>query len=717
MTAVKKSELAVEQSYVAMLYRELDARRQAAQLAIDTARIGPTTGTKQGMTERDAREQQYAAELSRLNAVERGLCFGRIDLQDGNRLYIGRIGIRSESHEALLVDWRAPAATAFYRATAAEPDGVRRRRHLRTKGREVVGLDDDVFDLAQVSSDERPTLAGEAALLSALTSSRTGRLSDIVATIQTEQDSAIRADLDGILVVQGGPGTGKTVVALHRVAYLLYTHREKLRHRGVLLVGPNPTFLRYIDQVLPGLGETDVVLASIADLYPDIRATGIDPPEMAAAKGDLRMVDVLAQAVRDRQHVPDQDLDVVFDRHVIPLRRRACTDAIERARRAQLPHNAARLICHHHLLTALTDELLIQLHYETAGDDDRTWLRRELAADPGVQANLDSIWPKLTPEQLLQQLYGDHLWTPADVPLLDEAAELLGDDGIETQRQQAKQDAVEEAEVEYAKDVMQLFGVWDRTVDDDLNEQHAVLFASRYRNRQDHRSTAERAADDREWTYGHIVVDEAQEVSPMAWRMLLRRCPSRSMTIVGDLAQASQASTGTAPTDWADVFPDGMTWQLRELTINYRTPEPVMRPAAAVLGHTNPAATLPRSVRTDGDSPWFARTTKTALTRRLRDAIDAERQHGTVAIIGAAATELRRALLGTENHTPEALDEPVVVLSALQSKGLEFDSVIVVEPADLPPNDLYVALTRATQRLGVIHTKRLPSYLQGARTA
>lgn len=723
MTFANQTELRLEQSYVAMLYRHLDARRTSAREAIRAARVGPTSGTKQGMTERDATEQQYAEELSQLNTVERGLCFGRLDLADGDRLYIGRIGLLDEDRDVLLVDWRARAATPFYRATAADPGGVHRRRHLRIRGREVIGLDDDVFDLTDVSSAERSTLTGEAALLATLTAPRTGRLSDIVATIQAEQDSAIRADLNGILVVQGGPGTGKTVVALHRVAYLLYTHREKLSHRGVLLIGPNPTFLRYIDQVLPALGETDVVLASIGDLYPGIRATGTEPRDIAAAKGDRSMVDVLARAVRDRQRVPEHDLAVGFDKHVIPLRRKACADAIGRAQRTRLPHNAARLVCHHHLLTALVDELLVQLHYENAADDDRAWLRRELRTDSGVQAALDTIWPRLSPEQLLTELYADDPflqrdpaapWTPADVPLLDEAAELLGDDGIEAQQEQQRTAADEQAEIDYAKEVMAIFGLWDGTVSDELNEERAALFARRYNHVHDARSTAERAANDREWAFGHVVVDEAQEISAMAWRMLLRRCPSRSMTVVGDLAQAGAVN---APTDWADVF--DTSWQLRELTINYRTPEPIMGPAAAVLARTNPSTTLPTSVRTDGDGPWLLRTTAQALTDRLRTGIRAEQEHGAVAVICAAtqATRLRRELLGTELHTTESLDEPVVVLSVAQSKGLEFDSVIVVEPADIAresDNDLYVALTRATQRLGILHTKSLPTALRCA---
>ncbi|HEV3399041.1 MAG TPA: helicase, partial [Actinomycetes bacterium] len=291
------AELEHEQAYVSLLYRRLDTLRERTQAELERALGYEGGGNVQARVDRDAFVSRHSARLAQLNGAEHGLCFGRLDLSGGSHLYIGRMGLLDEDREPLLVDWRAPAAQPFYRATWATPDGVVRRRHLRTRGRAVLGIEDDVLDLEGLSDAERDGLSGEAALLAALTASRTGRMTDIVATIQAEQDRIIRSDLPGILVVQGGPGTGKTAVALHRAAYLLYTHRQRLARRGVLVVGPNPTFLRYIEQVLPSLGETDVLLSTVGTLFPGVAATAQEPVEAAAVKGDPRMVEVLAAAI------------------------------------------------------------------------------------------------------------------------------------------------------------------------------------------------------------------------------------------------------------------------------------------------------------------------------------------------------------------------------------------------------------------------------------
>ena len=268
--SVLKHEIAQEQGYVTMLYEVLDRARDRATAELRRVHGGPTTGTDQAATERDSFARIYAGRSDQLMTVERGLCFGRIDPVDGATFYIGRIGLFNDDHDPLLIDWRAPVAQPFYRATAADPIGVFRRRHIRLAGRTVVGVDDDILDLAALDDHDRENLIGEAALFASLSADRTGRMSEIVATIQAEQDAIIRSGLPGVLVVQGGPGTGKTVVALHRAAYLLYTHREQLARRGVLVVGPNPTFLRYIEQVLPSLGETEVVLSTIGELLPGV---------------------------------------------------------------------------------------------------------------------------------------------------------------------------------------------------------------------------------------------------------------------------------------------------------------------------------------------------------------------------------------------------------------------------------------------------------------
>ena len=306
-----------EQSYVSMLYSRLDdLREQAATSLAASLKEDAVGATMQARSERDAIAGRYSDQVARYSAVEGGLCFGRLDYDDGQRSYVGRIGLFDDAgdYEPLLLDWRAPAARPFYLATAASPEGVKRRRHIRTRGRTVVSLDDEVLDVAaaRAAGLTHDELTGESALLGALTATRTGRMQDIVATIQAEQDRIIRSDPSGVLVVQGGPGTGKTAVALHRAAYLLYTYRQQLETRGVLIVGPNATFLRYISQVLPSLAETGVLLCTLGDLYPGVRARRYEPAATAALKGRTEMADVLAAAVEAYQKVPEGKLSVTW---------------------------------------------------------------------------------------------------------------------------------------------------------------------------------------------------------------------------------------------------------------------------------------------------------------------------------------------------------------------------------------------------------------------
>src|ERR1700677_5068694 len=327
-----------EQAYVDMLYGLLDTARERARQALTTTHAtGTSGGTFQARVEREVTAVEQARRLAQLEGVEHGLCFGRTDsgvaeVQDvpeiadaedaagpASTLYIGRIGLRDDEHEPRLIDWRAPAARPFYAATPKDPNGLIRRRHIYTKRRTVTAIDDEVFDLDRMSDDDKKSLSGEAMLIASINQARTGRMSDVVATIQSEQDRVIRAALQGVTVVQGGPGTGKTVAALHRAAYLLYTHRQTLERRGILIIGPNAVFLRYISQALPSLGETDVVLHTLGDLFPGVRATETRDPA-AVVKGDERMVRVLQQAVRDRQQAPKADLDIDADRVHIPLR-------------------------------------------------------------------------------------------------------------------------------------------------------------------------------------------------------------------------------------------------------------------------------------------------------------------------------------------------------------------------------------------------------------
>ncbi|MEO7195514.1 MAG: AAA family ATPase [Pseudonocardiaceae bacterium] len=773
-------DVAAEQDYLTLLYQHLDERRRYTSRRLAEVLRAPHTGTPQALSERDAAAAMYAEQLATLDGVEQGLCFGRLDLhqdshsdeddddEDGRR-YIGRLGLLDEErdYQPLLIDWRAPAARPFYTATAARPEGVRRRRHIRTRSRTVLGVEDEVLDIAvdDGAAGQDPTLTSltsEAALMAALTQSRTGQMSDIVETIQAEQDRIIRAKPQGVLVVQGGPGTGKTAVALHRAAYLLYTHRRQLAKRGVLVVGPNATFLRYIGHVLPSLGETSVLLCTVAQLHPGLHARGVELDETAAVKGSLEMVKVLVAAIRDRQQVPTEPLELTIEGQSVRLDERVCQAARTRARRSRAPHNEAKRIFHQEVVAALAERVANRLGgagRELLSRGDVADIRAELGASPELTAALETLWPTLTPERLLADLYADPrrlasatervldprecdllarsapdpeldgeldpelVWTPADVPLLDEAAELLGSDGSE---QAAREAAALRAELQYAQGVLDILDL-DEDLDPELLRATDLIDADRLADRQRQRhygSTAERAAADRTWTYGHIIIDEAQELSPMAWRVLMRRCPSRSMTVVGDLAQTgNRAGAGS----WQDVLGPyvAQRWRLEELTINYRNPAEVAELADAVLAAIDVDVTPPRSVRATGVPPRAVRVggLSGGLHGALADALPAVVAEeaaavgaGRVGVLGPASAmaELSTCLPAASGAD---LDAPVTALTVTQAKGLEFDAVVLVDPAAIVAesprglSDLYVALTRTTHRLCIVHPGELPEVL------
>ncbi|WP_377273015.1 HelD family protein [Peterkaempfera sp. SMS 1(5)a] len=744
-------ELRAENAYVGRLYDRLEAQRAFASARLREIHLQDRGGTAQSRMERDTLEIHHTRRLAELHAAEYGLCFGRIESADGERQYIGRIALSDEDHEPLLTDWRAPAAEPFYRATPAAPGGVAGRRHLRSKGRTVVDFDDDAFGLNALAGRDSSELSGETALLASLTAARTGRMGDIVSTIQAEQDRVIRSELGGVLVVQGGPGTGKTVVALHRAAYLLYTHRDRLAKRGVLVIGPNTTFLRYIDQVLPALGESEVVLSSIGALYPGVTGTDTETPEAAAVKGDGRMARVLADALEGLRQLPEDSWTITVGRrspyHVeLEIGRALCERAHAAAHRTGEPHNLARP----DLVERLSSELALRIARDRGGNmnlDDVANLADALVGEPEFQAVADRLWPLLSPEQLLTTLFGSPEllarampdfseaqraallrddpgpgqdpapWTTDDVPLLDEAAELLGPLPGSTVSRQAQLTA---QELEFAKVVLEDFGVG-------LVEMDAEMLARQYQGEQSLRPLAERAAEDRTWGFGHVIVDEAQELSPMAWRLLTRRCPGRSMTIVGDLAQTGAPAGLSSWSEALEEYTAGR-WRTVELTVNYRTPAEIMRITEGVLRAVDPALTVPTAVRSGGVRPWSLRIPEEDRGAALRAVVERELaalDGGRMAVIHAPSLpgELVDALAELDGVVvadgPSALDSPVVLMTAAQAKGLEFDAVLVVEPAEILAahtrgvNDLYVALTRATRNLGVVHSRELPQMLEG----
>ncbi len=761
-----------EQRYITVLYDRLDELKQRASQHLATV-MRQVGGTHAARSEREALAVMYTQQRAQLDAAENGLCFGRLEFDDGAKTYIGRIGMHAENddYDQLLMDWRADAARPFYLATAASPGGVKVRRHIKTKGRTITSLDDEVLDLAFADPNRHEGLTGESALLAALNTSRTGRMRDIVETIQAEQDHIIRSALPGVLVVEGGPGTGKTAVALHRAAYLLYTYRRQLEKRGVLVVGPNATFLRYIGQVLPSLGETSVMLATVGDLMPGIKATGSEPAEVALIKGRLAMAKVIAAAVRDRQVAPHSGLEMRFEKDVYKISKQAISRCRERARRSRMRHNQARQVFVREMLNEAARVVAGKLGADPFGGGnlmgrtDIEDLRAELRDDPEVRAAIGRLWPVLTPQQLIGDLYASprrlataapslsaadrerlrrpagSAWTPADVPLLDEAAEMLGEDDRAEKAAAKRRRQQEEA---YAQGVLDIIG---RDDDDDpeilmgADMLEASRLAQRY-DQDEYLTPAERAAADRTWAFGHVIVDEAQELSPMAWRTLMRRCPAKSMTIVGDIAQTGDIS-GSA--SWSDALGAyvGDRWRLAPLTVNYRTPAEIMTVAADVLAAIDPAARPPASVRESGVRPWRLAASERELAPSVaraaaRLAAD-QAGEGTLAVLSPAdrLADLRAAVdaaLGDNLAGIEAggagpgdgrgalsldadLERPVVVLTVREAKGLEFDSVLVADPAKIIAEsarglgDLYVALTRATQRVGVIYTGQLPDVL------
>ena len=349
------ADLAHERDYVAGLYARLDELREEKRDQLAQVRRAGAVGTMQNVSERDAFAALYEDRLAQLDAVDDRLVFGRLDLDSGEAQYIGRIGLTTEDLQRLMVDWRAPEAGHFYQATAFDRQGVRRRRHLILQGREVKAIEDDVLDADMLADNE--SLQGEGALLAALNSKRTGRMSDIVGTIQAEQDRIIRSSISGALVVQGGPGTGKTAVALHRAAYLLYTHRDRLKTAGVLLVGPSSSFMKYIERVLPSLGETGVVMASVGRLMPGINAVPEPEADVAAIKGRLDMADVIANAVANRQRIPAENRDSQSRRTQAGPHAPAGPPRPGTARSTGKPHNEARVTFVKILLRELTEQM------------------------------------------------------------------------------------------------------------------------------------------------------------------------------------------------------------------------------------------------------------------------------------------------------------------------------------------------------------------------
>ena len=703
-------ELAIEQAHVDLVYARLEEATAAAQQVARAGRslfqsdrssfVREEDGT--GLFERDVFAYQTAKRLAELDAETEGLVFGRIDRTDHEIRYIGRIGVRDADYEPLVIDWRAPAAEPFYRATPTHPMDVVRRRVLRCQGERVTGIEDDLLDADHDAG--HLVVLGEGALMAALSRARGHQMRDIVATIQSEQDEAIRAPWQGFTLISGGPGTGKTVVALHRAAFLLYSNRRRFENGGVLVVGPSRVFMNYIERVLPSLGEDSVVLRSIGSVASDvvsISGDAVDSAEVAAIKGSLRMVTVLRNLV----HTPPQsvplDLRLTMKGHALVLR----PAALDRIRADVLAHhklNAGREPAEKALIAALWRGRPAEL------DVERDEFEEEVRSHPAYRMFGNAWWPTMAAPAVLQRLadpvltarvagpmlsqteqellsasyaglsvhHGPPPWTAADGALLDELVSLLGPVPAEENQEVSLFLEGDDAEVSEVVTTMERLS----------QPQEVDPFATVHD------------------TYAHILVDEAQDVTPMQWRMLRRRGASASWTIVGDPAQSSWPDAGEYERAIEELIGRAPVRRFR-MSTNYRSPAEVFELAARVVATEFPTVDIPAAVRSTGIEPDLR---SVAADRVAEESVEIVRSllslvAGTIGVIGPPSRQAALARALHDADLPGA--SRVVVVTALQAKGLEYDAVLVVGPDEIVAESaggirtLYVALTRPTQRL------------------
>jgi hypothetical protein len=714
---VKDEEIAAEQVRVDHAYARLEDMRAGARRMIEEGHRQAQAGTKSSLVDRDAMVHQAAVRVHQLDVAEEGLVFGRLDLADGETLYIGRIGVRTSEHDSLVIDWRAPAAEAFYRATPEQPHGVVRRRVLHCRGRKVIDIEDD---LLMPAAGENLTIVGDGAFLASLARTREGTMRDIVATIQREQDKVIRAPADGTVVVRGGPGTGKTAVALHRVAYLLFRHRRRFGARGVLIVGPNPRFTSYIERVLPSLGEGGAILRSLGDLVAGVEASVHDAPELARVKGATMMTRLLRRAVQDAPPGAPDELRAVHRGVVVTLDVGALTAVREEVhRRAGGPVNLAYPRAADALLTALWRRFTkigglddapgtTQAEFVDHVRDDRdfvTFLRAwwpvrrpaDVLRALGDPARLRRAAGRSVPDRLVARLASSWRgpWSYLDIALLDEIGAMLGPPPRPARGRRRRR----KNEDPFVIDGVNVFT--GEQVEPEEEPELRELTTYIERREQAARRDDEEEDDDRPAEYGHIVIDEAQDLSPMQWRMLGRRGRHATWTVVADAAQSA----------WEDMEASRRAMETAigrrgrhnfELTTNYRNSVEIADVAARVLRRAVPDAVPARAVRASGHTPVIRQVPRLDGTVRAETEALIDEVAGTIGVI-----------LPVGHPAPDlpGLPARAQVLDALEAKGLEFDAALIVEPGEIAGysstglRTLYVAVSRATQRLTVLTTE------------
>ncbi|MFJ4186039.1 RNA polymerase recycling motor ATPase HelR [Kitasatospora sp. NPDC089509] len=685
--------------------------RAIAELSdqLDAVRRAPG-GAGQAAMDRDIEVYRLSGRLRALRRYGLDLCLGRIvAADDAEPLYVGRLGLTDSEGRRLLVDWRSPAAEPFFAATHADPLGLTSRRRYRwTRGR-ITDYWDEVFTAEGLAG--HVALDDQSAFIASLGGSRSARMRDVLATIQSDQDAIIRAGSRGALVVDGGPGTGKTVVALHRSAYLLYSdprlgHRAGGRSGGVLFVGPHQPYLNYVADVLPSLGEEGVRTCTLRDLVPEGAGAAEEAdPEVARLKSSVGLVRAIDRAVRFYEEPPTEGLQVSTHWADLWLSAEEWSEAFD-APDPGTPHNEAREQIWDELVTILLDKLeqdedeeVTPEQFERSLRQDRELVETLNRAWPLLDATdlVGDLWsvpaylrmcaPQLAPEEVrtLQRKHAPQAWTVSDLPLLDAARQRLGDREATLRRQRHRISVAAERErmAEVIGDLIQ--------ADDD---GEGVVTMLRGRDLQDtlvdEDALSDTGAEPLDGPFAHIVVDEAQELTDAQWQMLLQRCPSRSFTIVGDRAQARHGFTESWQERLERVGLDRTT--MASLSINYRTPEEVMAEAEPAIRAALPDANVPTSVRSSGVP---VRHGSVAELAALLDGWLAEHDEGTACVIGDPGFRERARV---RSLTPEL------------AKGLEFDLVVLVDPEAFGDGvegavDRYVAMTRATRQLVVLRSR------------
>ncbi len=710
-------DLVAERRYLERANERLEAMRRSAREMMEAALATPRGGTHQARAERDVIVRQSLARLEQLEIGDQALTFGGIDyelpLGTVCTYHIGRLAVSDEDMEPLVVDWRAPVAEPFYRATGKEPMGLKRRRHFSLEHKELASIEDELFGAVAVPEGaEEITLSGPGSLFAAVTRARTGRMADIVSTIQAQQDEIIRAPLAGILVVQGGPGTGKTAVALHRAAYLLYTHRLRLERQGVLVVAPNRIFAHYIDQVLPSLGETGVQITTVAGLAGFGEPRHPETEREALLKGDLRMADVIAKAVRDRQRPLKRSAEVAWGAFVVNVSPEETAEAVRAAKRRSGPHNRRRRLVESILALRIAEKYLAKRDMHDLDSADhlengestvtqkgssvaelkvaKRDLAKQIRRSHTFQSLVQRIWPSLTPEALLADLY-------SHFPLI----RLAGRDWLtEEEMKLLLRPAISHEH----------HPTWSKS--DVVLLSEAKLHLGAYSKK----------SEDEDRAFGHIIVDEAQDLSPMAARMVGRHSLSSSMTLVGDIAQATSPFGKRSWQEIVTPMPKGSSFEIVELKVNYRTPQEVMDIATTLLKEFFPELKATLSIRHSGQPVMIEKVVNEDFTNRLTQVVHREVDAvspGTVAVI---VPEAEKAVylekLITSGLTASPLpDSRLSVLSITEAKGLEFDSVVIsgadhlLHPSSLNLQALFVAMTRTTNRLVFVHNRDVPDVI------